>query len=127
MSPENAINIIYNIQTAIKPYKLKKLFFSQHFRSLYYNVDDKVNTLRREYQLCTHLWLRWFRAEEIVMSAPRSRGFKPPFASSPWVVTAAGISDTSGGTLPPVRHSRPWSEFAVGDEHRAMSTAWIAS
>jgi hypothetical protein len=67
MPDQNESNNIYNIHTDIKPYKLKKLFYSRNFRSLYYDFDDEVNILQREYQLCTHLWLRWFRKEEIVI------------------------------------------------------------
>jgi hypothetical protein len=51
-------------------------------------------------------------------------GVRLPFALVASLEVVAGILDTTGGTLPPVLRSRPWSAFTVIDGHRAMFTAW---
>jgi len=58
MSYNNERNHIY--QTTIKPYRKKRLFYSPHFRKLYFEIDPEVTLCQRECQLCTHMWLQRF-------------------------------------------------------------------
>jgi hypothetical protein len=53
-----------NIYHEIKPYKIKRLFFSKHWRSLYSKQQDLTLT-QYEYKLATHCWLQRLNHEDI--------------------------------------------------------------
>ena len=46
-----------NTYHGIKPYKIKRLFFSKYWRSLYQKQQDLTLT-QYEYKIATHCWLQ---------------------------------------------------------------------
>lgn len=53
--------------SGLKTYKANKLFYSKHFRALYYRQDADLSIVQYEYKLCTQMWLQRMREEDIVL------------------------------------------------------------
>jgi hypothetical protein len=53
-----------NTYTDIKPYKIKRLFFSKYWRSLY-NGEQDLTLTQYEYKIATHCWLQRLNHQDI--------------------------------------------------------------
>ena len=53
--------IIYH---RVKPYKIKRLYFSKYWRSLY-NKEHSFTLMQYEYKIATHCWLQRLTADDI--------------------------------------------------------------
>jgi hypothetical protein len=53
-----------NTYTQIKHYKIKRLFFSKYWRSLYHKEHDLTLT-QYEYKIATHCWLQRLNHQDI--------------------------------------------------------------
>jgi hypothetical protein len=54
-----------NIYHGVKPYKIKRLFFSKYWRSLY-NKQHPFSLGQYEHKIATHCWLQRLTADDIV-------------------------------------------------------------
>lgn len=93
-----------NIYQGIKPYKIKRLFFSRHWRSLYNKTQDLTLT-QYEYKIATHCWLQRLTANDIATIMGwwyRKHGIAGNF----WQLRHCVIPDTYRWTRESVRSQR---------------------
>lgn len=65
MGLEGSVNSNDNIyHHDIKPYKIKRLFFSKYWRSLY-NAEQNLTLTQYEYKIATHCWLQRLNQPDI--------------------------------------------------------------
>jgi hypothetical protein len=61
---EGSVKSNNNTYHSIKPYKIKRLFFSKYWRSLY-NAEQDLTLTQYEYKLATHCWLQRLTKHDI--------------------------------------------------------------